>query len=261
MGILNLSQDSFYDGGHYNTEKKIIAQSAKMLNEGASFIDIGTFSSRPGARAITAEQELELLIPVIKLLVKEFPEILISVDTYRSEVASKAIENGASIINDISAGKLDASMFDTIAQLQVPYIMMHMLGTPKNMQNNPTYVNVVNDLLTFFAEKLADLKTRGVNDIIIDVGFGFGKSLEHNYELLQNLSLFEYLSKPLLVGLSRKSMLYQPLKTNPDQALNATTVVHTIALINGARILRVHDVKEAMEAIHLVGLLNTEDLQ
>jgi dihydropteroate synthase len=255
MGILNITPDSFFDGGKYSSEKDILNQVDKMLFEGATFIDVGAYSSRPGAKAITKQEELERILPIIKILVKTFSEIIISIDTFRSEVAKQCVLNGANIINDISAGSLDKNMFSTIAELQVPYIIMHMQGIPANMQLNPTYENVVQELLFYFSNKIAQLRKLGVNDIITDVGFGFGKSLPHNYQLLNHLELFKNLDAPTLVGISRKSMLYKPLNTSPNKALNATSSANTIALLNGANILRVHDVKEAMECIKIVDLL------
>ncbi|RXP60368.1 dihydropteroate synthase [Lutibacter sp. HS1-25] len=255
MGILNITPDSFFDGGKHNTPDAIIFQVEKMLNEGATFIDVGAYSSRPGAKHISEEEEMSRILPIIKLLTKTFPSILISVDTFRSNVAKQCVENGACLINDISAGDLDTSMFSTIAKLQVPYIIMHMQGSPQNMQNNPTYHDIVKDVLFYFSKKIAELRALGVNDIITDVGFGFGKTLEHNYKLLANLELFKNLEVPMLAGLSRKSMLYKPLNTSAKEALNTTTAANTIALLNGATILRVHDVKKAMETIKIVELL------
>ncbi len=252
MGILNITPDSFFDGGSYKNESDILQKVEKMLSEGATFIDVGAYSSRPGATHISEEEELQRIIPIIKLLVKHFPEIIISVDTFRSNVAKKTVEAGAAMINDISGGKMDENMFKTVADLQVPYIIMHMLGTPQNMQKNPTYEDVTKEVISFFAEQLFKLHQLKVNDVLIDVGFGFGKTIEHNYELLKNLSLFKNLDAPILVGISRKSMLYKPLEITPQLALNATTSANTIALLNGANILRVHDVKEAMEAIKIV---------
>jgi dihydropteroate synthase len=256
MGILNVTPDSFFDGGKYKNETDILLQVKKMLLEGATFIDIGAYSSRPGAKHISEEEELQRIVPIIELLVHHFPEILISVDTFRSNVAQKTIEAGAAIINDVSGGKMDSEMFNTIAKLQVPYIVMHMLGTPQNMQENPQYKNVTKELISFFASQLFKLHQLKVNDVLIDVGFGFGKNVAHNYELLKNLSLFKNLDAPILAGISRKSMLYKPLETTPQLALNATTSANTIALLNGANILRVHDVKEAIEAIKIVKLLS-----
>lgn len=256
MGILNCTPDSFFDGGKYQNSSAIVNQVEKMLSEGATFIDVGAYSSRPGAKHISEKEELDRILPVIKLLISEFSSVLISVDTFRSHVAEQCIHQGACIINDISAGEMDATMFSTVAKLQVPYIMMHMQGTPQNMQQNPTYTNVVNDLLYYFSGKIAELRKLGVNDIITDVGFGFGKTIEHNYQLLKHLALFKNLETPLLAGLSRKGMLYKPLEITADSALNATTAANTIALLNGASIIRVHDVKEAVEAVKIVALLN-----
>lgn len=252
MGILNITPDSFFDGGKYQNQKDILAQIEKMLNQGATFIDVGAYSSRPGADDISQEQELKRIIPVINLLIKNFPEIIISADTFRSKVAKESIETGAAIINDISGGKTDSLMFKTVANLQVPYILTHMQGTPKNMQENPTYKDVTSELISFFAEQIEKLRKLKVNDIIIDVGLGFGKTINHNYKLLKNLELFKSLNAPMLIGASRKSMLYKVLKITPKEALNATTVANTIALLNGANILRVHDVKEAVETVKIV---------
>mgnify|MGYP005989804355 CR=1 FL=1 len=256
MGILNITPDSFYDGGNYKNEHDILKQTQKMLSEGATFIDIGAYSSRPGAEQVSEEEELYRIIPIIKLLVSHFPEIIISVDTFRSVVARECIESGAAIINDISGGKLDKKMFNTIADLQVPYIVMHMAGTPQDMQKNPSYQDVTKEVVSFFSEQIYKLHEIQIDDILIDVGFGFGKSVFHNYELLSNLSLFESLGKPILTGVSRKSMLYKPLNILPKDALNATTSANTIALLNGTNVLRVHDVKEAVEAIKIVKQLS-----
>jgi len=258
MGILNCTPDSFFDGGKYNSATAIVNQVEKMLSECATFIDIGAYSSRPGAKHISEEEELNRILPVIKLLVSEFPAIIISVDTFRSNVAEQCIQSGACMINDISAGDMDLNMFPMIAKLQVPYIMMHMQGTPQNMQQNPTYENVVTDVLYYFSKKIAELHNLGVNDIITDVGFGFGKTVSHNYELLKHLALFKNLEAPMLAGLSRKGMLYKPLGITAESALNATTAANTVALLNGASILRVHDVKEAVETVKIVALLNTD---
>lgn len=256
MGILNITPDSFFDGGKYKNEADILFQTEKMLNEGATFIDVGAYSSRPGAAHISEKEELNRILPVIDLLVKNFPEIIISVDTFRSEIAKQTIQNGAAIINDISGGKMDENMFQTVAELQVPYILMHMLGTPQNMQQNPVYEDVTKEIIRFFSEQIFKLHQLKVNDIVIDMGFGFGKTVAHNYEILKNLALFKNLDAPILVGISRKSMLYKPLEITANQALNATTVANTIALLNGASILRVHDVKEAVEAIKIVNQIS-----
>ncbi|WP_422092234.1 dihydropteroate synthase [Tenacibaculum ovolyticum] len=252
MGILNITPDSFFDGGKYKNEEEILVQSKKMLDEGATFIDVGAYSSRPGAKHISEEDELNRILPVVELLVRNFPEIIISVDTFRSSVAEESIKIGAALINDISGGKMDKKMFNTIAKLQVPYIMMHMQGRPQDMQLNPVYEDVVTEVISFFADQLFKLRQLKVNDVVIDVGFGFGKTITHNYELLEKLSLFKNLEVPILTGVSRKSMLYKLLGILPKEALNATTVANTIALLNGTSILRVHDVKEAIEAIKIV---------
>ena len=254
MGILNVTPDSFFDGGKYNDPNAILSQVGKMLDEGATFIDIGAYSSRPGAKHISEEEELNRISPIIKLLITEFPSILISVDTFRSKIAEQCVQNGACIVNDISAGSMDQDMFSTIAKLQVPYIIMHMQGAPQTMQTNPVYDNIVKDVLFYFSKKISELHSLGVNDIIADVGFGFGKTIEHNYELLSHLELFKNLEVPMLVGVSRKSMLFKPLNISAKEALNATTSANTIALLNGANILRVHDVKEAMETLKIVNL-------
>jgi dihydropteroate synthase len=256
MGILNITPDSFFDGGKYKNETEILSQVEKMLTEGATFIDVGAYSSRPGAKHISKEEELARIIPIIELLVNHFPKIIISVDTFRSTVAEKSVAAGAVIINDISGGKMDANMFETVSKLQVPYIIMHMLGTPQNMQQNPQYEDVTKEVISFFATQIFKLHQLKLNDVIIDVGFGFGKTIAHNYELLKNLDLFKSLDAPILAGISRKSMLYKPLEITPQTALNATTSANTIALLNGANMLRVHDVKEAMEAIKIVEQLS-----
>ncbi len=252
MGILNITPDSFFDGGKYKNEKEILSQTEKMLFEGATFIDVGAYSSRPGAAHISEEEELNRIVPVIDLLIKNFPEIIISVDTFRSQVAKETINTGAAIVNDISGGKMDDEMFETVANLQVPYILMHMLGTPQSMQLNPVYTDVTQDIISFFAEQIFKLHQLKLNDVIIDVGFGFGKTINHNFEILKNLSLFKSLDAPILAGISRKSMLYKTLDISAKEALNATTSANTVALLNGANILRVHDVKEALEAVKIV---------
>lgn len=256
MGILNITPDSFYDGGKFADDDAILRQTEKMLSEGATFIDVGAFSSRPGATTISEEEELKRILPVIDLLTTKFKDILLSVDTFRSTVAKQAVEAGACMVNDISGGSIDNKMFVTVAELRVPYILMHMQDTPQNMQKNPVYKDVVHELLYYFSQKITELRALKVNDIIIDVGFGFGKTTQHNYELLKNLYLFNALELPILTGLSRKSMLYKVLNTTPQNALNATTSANTIALLNGTNILRVHDVKEAVEAIKIVEALD-----
>ncbi|MDX8553600.1 dihydropteroate synthase [Tenacibaculum sp. 1B UA] len=252
MGILNVTPDSFFDGGKYKNERDILLQTEKMLHGGATFIDVGAYSSRPGAKHISEEEELQRMIPVVELLIKNFPEILISGDSFRSRVVEESIYAGATMINDISGGKMDKQMFETVAKLQVPYIMMHMQGTPQSMQQNPQYENVVTEVISFFAEQLFKLRALKVNDVLIDVGFGFGKTLDQNYKLLKELSLFKSLEAPILTGVSRKSMLYNLLNITPQEVLNATTVANTVALLNGTHILRVHDVKEAVEAVKIV---------
>ncbi len=252
MGILNTTPDSFYDGGKYKDMDTALTHVEKMLNAGATFIDVGAYSSRPNATHITEEEELHRILPIVTTMVEKFPEILISIDTFRSKVAKECVQIGACMVNDISGGTLDTAMYSTIAELQVPYILMHMQGTPQNMQKNTVYDDLVKDIIYFFSEKVQQLNALHVNDIILDVGFGFGKTLEQNYTLLQQLDLFKILELPILAGLSRKSMLYKLLDTTPQEALNGTTAANTIALLNGASILRVHDVKEATEAISIV---------
>ncbi|MBS4014086.1 MAG: dihydropteroate synthase [Bacteroidetes bacterium] len=252
MGIINITPDSFYGGSRFNNEDDILKQVEKMLSEGADIIDIGAASSRPGAKLISPEDEQKVILPALKSVVKKFPQAIISVDTYNSDTAIKSVESGAHIINDISSGDIDVKMFDVIASLNVPYIMMHMQGTPENMQTEPKYNNIIKEISLYFAEKINKLRLMGVNDIIIDPGFGFGKTLENNYELLSKLDYFKIFDCPMLVGLSRKSMINKVLNTKPDEALNGTTVLNTIALMKDAKILRVHDVKEAKQAIMLV---------
>lgn len=257
MGILNVTPDSFYDGGRYVNKRAIIEQVKKMLEEGACIIDVGGYSTRPGSENVKEREELRRLIPAIKIICQEFPEAVISADTFRSNVARQAIDSGASIINDISGGMMDKDMFKTVAQLNVPYVLMHILGTPQNMQNQPKYRDVVNEIILYFSRKVKELKSLGVNNIIIDPGFGFGKTLEHNYEILSKLSQFKIFELPLLAGLSRKSMIGKVLGVAPDKTLNGTVVANTIALMNGAKILRVHDVKEAVEAVNIVNRLGS----
>lgn len=257
MGILNVTPDSFFDGGKYIDEKSILNQVEAMLKNGATFIDIGGYSSRPGADDVSEDEELSRVIPVIEIILKDFPETLISVDTFRSEVAKKSIEDGAALINDISAGKGDDKMLSTIGQLGVPYIMMHMKGNPKTMQQHAEYNDVTKEVISYFAECIAAAHAEKINDIIIDPGFGFAKNIAQNYELLNNLELLKILDKSILTGVSRKSMIYKTLNTTPDSALNGTTALHMVALQKGASILRVHDVKEAMECITLYNQLRS----
>lgn len=255
MGILNVTPNSFYDGGKHSDDKSVLSQVEKMLLEGATFIDIGAYSSKPSAEFVSEDEEVERLIPVIQLVLKHFPETLISVDTFRAKVAKAGIENGACIINDISAGSLDTTMMETVAKLKVPYVMMHMKGNPQTMQSLANYENVTKEMLLYFSEKVALARSLGISDLLIDPGFGFAKTKQQNFEVLNNLELFQMLELPILVGVSRKSMIYKTLETSADNALNGTTVLNTIALQKGANILRVHDVKEAMETIKLVSQL------
>jgi len=262
MGVLNVTPDSFYDGGKYGDEKSLLQQVEKMVTEGAAIIDVGGMSTRPKAEMIAENEEIERAIPVVKDIKKHFPSVIISIDTFRSNVAKAAVNEGATIINDVSGGNIDAKMFETVAKLKVPYIMMHMQGTPETMQDKPTYDNVVLDIIQIFKEKLFQLKLLGVNDVVIDPGFGFGKTPEHNFQLLKSLGDFRIFDKPILAGLSRKTgMIKLAIGVKPADALNSTTVLNTIALLSGASILRVHDVKEAMEAIKLVSFYNSVSLE
>ena len=251
MGVLNVTLDSFYDGGSYKDESDILNQVATMLTEGATFIDVGGYSSRPGADFVSEEEELKRVVPVIELILKEFPKTYISIDTFRSKVAKQTIETGAALINDISAGKLDEKMIETIGKFGVPYIMMHMRGNPKNMQSQTDYKDLVKDIVSYFGERIAQAHKAKINDIIIDPGFGFAKTLKQNFELLNKMELLKITDKPILSGISRKSMIYKTLNTSASEALNGTTALNMMALENGASILRVHDVKEAMECIQL----------
>lgn len=251
MGILNSTPDSFFDGGLYTSEIKWLKKTADMIEGGADIIDVGAYSTRPGAVNITEEEELERLIPVITSIRKHFPEQLISVDSFRASVAEKAVEEGANIINDISGGTIDSAMFATVARLQVPYILMHIKGTPQTMQLAPSYENVVDEITFYFNERIKLLQELGFFKIIIDPGFGFGKTLEHNFQLFNNLNTFQSFNLPILAGISRKSMIHKVLNISSKEALNGTTVLNTLALTKGASILRVHDVKEAKEVIDL----------
>mgnify|MGYP001231346974 FL=1 len=256
MGILNVTPDSFYDGGIFDSNKKILDHVEKMLTDGADIIDIGGYSSRPGAKEVKLKDEIKRVVPTIELIKKEFNETTISVDTFRSEVALQAVNSGASIINDISGGDLDPNMFNCVAELNVPYIIMHMQGNPKNMQNNPLYENVIVEIIENLSKKVFEATEAGVIDVIIDPGFGFGKTIEHNYKILSELSFFKELDCPILVGLSRKSMIYSLLEEKPENVLNGTTCLNTVSILNGANILRVHDVKEAKEVVKLTNFLN-----
>lgn len=260
MGILNVTPNSFYDGGKYSDESQLLKQVEKMLSEGADFIDIGAYSSKPNAEFVSEEEEIQRILPIVKSIVKEFPNALLSIDTFRAKVAEVCVENGALIINDISAGMLDEKMLETVAKLQVPYSMMHMKGNPNTMQSLAQYENIVKEMLFYFSERVAAARSFGINDIIIDPGFGFAKTLEQNYEVLQKAELFKMLELPILVGISRKSMIYKALGTTVENALNGTTFLHAIALSKGANILRVHDVKEAFECVRLSVMLKSQIL-
>ena len=251
MGIINVTGESFYKGSRQTTSLAALTRIKEMINEGADIIDIGGQSTKPGSKRLSSGEELERIHSVITETLKDFPETIISVDTYHSEVAKVAISAGCSIINDISGGEMDKNMLPLVAELQVPYICMHMQGTPEMMQLNPYYKNVTREVLDFFIHKADQCNRMGINDLIIDPGFGFGKTITHNFELLRNLDLFNMLGKPVMAGLSRKSTIYRVLGTSPEEALNGTTVLHSLALNNGASILRVHDVKEAKEAVKL----------
>ena len=252
MGILNVTPDSFYDGGRYADESAIINQVERMLTEGASIIDIGGYSSRPGAKHISEKEELERVIPIVETIHSEFPDAILSVDTFRSSIVAKAIESGASIINDISGGELDNKMFEIIAHYNVPYILMHMKGNPQTMKNESSYKNMMEEIILYFSKKINALRKMGVNDIIIDPGFGFSKTLEQNYELLHKLNEFKLFELPILVGISRKSMVNKILNVKAEDALNGSTALHALAITNGANLLRVHDVKEAIEVLKIV---------
>ncbi len=252
MGILNITPDSFYDGGQITGVGSALSLAESMLKEGATILDIGGQSTRPGAKSINSTEEWKRIGPSLISIKKHFPDAIISIDTFHSQVAKNAVEEGASIINDISAGDFDNGMFSFVLNSQTPYLIMHMQGSPENMQENPQYENVVSEVLNYFIKKVSHLKMMGLNDIIIDPGFGFGKTLENNYSLLKNLSLFQILDCPILAGISRKSMITKTLNITPADALNGTTALNTIALLNGASILRVHDVAEAIEVNKLV---------
>jgi dihydropteroate synthase len=256
MGILNITPDSFYSNSRTKSIDEALTKAAQFINEGATFIDIGGYSSRPGAKDISTSEEVDRLVPVVESLVKAFPKAVISIDTFRAKVAAETISAGAHIINDIAAGDMDEQMFETVAKLQVPYMMMHMKGTPQNMQQNPVYDNVLLEVIDYLAKKVAALKALHVHDVIIDPGFGFGKTIEHNYELLNQMEAFKIFKLPILVGFSRKGMIYKTLGTSAAEALNGTSVLNTIALQKGAGILRVHDVREAVECVKLVGMLS-----
>ena len=256
MGILNLTPDSFYDGGKYKNEQQILHQVEKMLNEGATFIDMGAYSSRPNAEDISLDEEKKRILPIVELVINKFPEISISIDTFRSGIASACLEMGAAMINDISAGHLDEKMIQVVAKHQVPYIAMHMKGTPQNMQSKTGYTDLINEMQFYFSKLISITNEHKLNDLIIDPGFGFSKTVEQNFYLLKNLGLFQFHNRPILAGLSRKSMIYKTLDSSAEQALNGTTALNTIALLNGANILRVHDVKEAVQTVQLTNTMN-----
>jgi len=251
MGILNVTPNSFYDGGKLTDEKSVLRQVEKMQYEGGTFIDVGGYSSKPNAEFVSEDEELQRVIPIIKMIVKEFPNAILSIDTFRSRVAQQSIENGAAIVNDISAGTLDKNMMQSVAQLRVPYIMMHMKGSPQTMQSLAKYDDLIKEMLFYFSDKIATARSFGINDLIVEPGFGFAKTIEHNFELLSKLEVLQMLELPLLAGVSRKSMIYKTLQTDAEHALNGTTSLNTISLLKGAKILRVHDVKEAVECVQL----------
>ena len=256
MGIINVTPDSFYEGSRFMEDDEIIRVASKMIEDGADILDVGGYSSRPGAENITAEEERTRVIKAVKLINRELPEAIISIDSFRSEIVLEAVtECGAGIINDISGGESDANMFSVVERLRVPYIMMHMQGVPGTMQKNPVYDDVVADILRWFGDRIFRLQSMGVSDIIIDPGFGFGKTTAHNFEMLRHLGDFSIAGLPVLVGVSRKSMIWKTLEITPGEALNGTSVLNTVALLNGADILRVHDVKEAVQAVKLVEML------
>lgn len=256
MGILNITPDSFYNKSRTATIDEALRKTEQFLTEGASFIDIGGYSSRPGAKDISTDEELQRLVPVVESISKTFPEAIMSIDTFRAKVAAETILAGAHIVNDIASGDMDDEMLETVAKLQVPYIFMHMQGTPQTMQQAPVYNNVLLDVVDYFSKKVEQIRSLKIHDVILDPGFGFGKTIAHNYELLQKMEDFQLFGLPILVGFSRKGMIYKPLEITAAEALNGTSVLNTIALQKGAKILRVHDVKEAVECVKLVGLLN-----
>jgi dihydropteroate synthase len=258
MGVLNLTPDSFYDGNKFDNEKKILNQVEKMLNDGATFIDIGAYSSRPGATHISEDEEKSRIIGTVNLLISKFPDAILSIDTFRSSIADECLNAGASIINDITASKYDSEILKIAHKHNAPYVMMHMRGMPQDMMKQNKYDNLIKDILYYFSKKIEAARIVKVNDIIIDPGFGFSKNIDQNYNLLKNLDLLKSIDLPIIVGLSRKSMIYKLLKTTPELALNGTTSLNTIALLNGANILRVHDVKEAMECVKISNQFNKQ---
>ncbi len=258
MGILNVTPDSFFDGGKYKTEKKVLKRAEEILEQGGTIIDIGALSTQPGSEAISTKDEIDRLLPAVKAVKKAFPNAFVSIDTYRSWVALKVIEDcGPCMVNDVSGGNFDVHMYETVGKLGVPHILMHMQGTPLKMQENPDYEDIIRDISMFFTDCVKKLTKAGVKDVIIDPGFGFGKTLEHNYELLNRLDSFKVFQLPLLVGVSRKSMISKLLGSNTEEALNGTSVVNTLALMGGADILRVHDVREAVEAVRIMNMVRS----
>ncbi len=251
MGIINITPDSFYAGSRQQALEDIVQQAQKMLDEGAAILDIGGQSTRPGSEHVGADEEIKRVVPAIAAIVQQFPKAIISIDTYHATVAKAAVEAGAAMVNDVSGGMMDADMLATVAALKVPYVCMHMLGTPATMQHSPVYKDVTKEVLDFFIERIDACRRAGIHDVIVDPGFGFGKTIEHNFTLLKNLSVFKILGKPILLGISRKSTIYKTLSVTANEALNGTTVLNTVGLIHGASILRVHDVKEAVEAVKL----------
>ena len=258
MGILNVTPDSFYDGGVHNSDKKILKHVEKMLNDGAVFIDIGAYSSRPNGINIDENEELNRIVPALELVNNKFPETIISIDTFRSKVAETCLNSGASIINDISAGEMDKKMMKIVGKYKVPYVMVHMKGNPQNMMNKINYDKMLKEIIQYFSKKINQAISHKINDIIIDPGFGFAKDVNQNFDLLNNMDMLKILEKPMMVGISRKSMIYKSLQTNAKESLNGTTVLNTISLIKGASILRVHDVKEANECVKLINALNNK---
>ncbi len=251
MGILNVTPDSFYDGGRHQTLDNALRQAEKMLSEGASILDIGGASSRPGAKYVSEEEEIRRTLPVIETIKKEFPDAVLSIDTYQSAVACAAVEAGAGMVNDISGGSLDEHFLATVASLRVPYVLMHLKGEPKTMQQNPHYEDLMLEITDYFIQKIGLLRQYGIVDILLDPGFGFGKTIEHNYQLLQQLHTFDFLELPFLIGLSRKSMIYKLLNRQPEEVLSATSALHLVALQKGVKILRVHDVREAIDVVKI----------
>ena len=251
MGILNVTPDSFYDGGKFKNDKSILIQVEKLLNEGATFVDIGAYSSRPGADYVSEEEELKRLIPIVSLVIEAFPEACLSIDSFRSRVLKESVNAGAAMSNDISAGQLDPLMLETVGKLAVPYIIMHMRGTPQTMQQMTNYSNIIKEIYRYFSERIEEAKKQHIKDLILDLGFGFSKTTEQNFKLLNTLDFYTNLNHPILAGVSRKSMIYKTLNTTAEKALNGSSALHMVALEKGAKLLRVHDVKEAVECIKL----------